>query len=102
MGAIDSQSVKNGMFVSDYTGIDGNKNVNGRERHILIDSLGLPIAISVTSANINDGNESKNLIQKIKNVTSRLTLIRADDTYKGSFVDEAKVLGYDVEFRQKP
>jgi hypothetical protein len=31
-----------------------------------------------------------------------LTLIRADNTYKGAFVDEAKALGYDVEFGQKP
>jgi putative transposase len=102
MGAIDSQSVKKGMFVSDDTGIDGNKKVNGRKRHILTDSLGLPITISVTAANVYDGNEGKNLIKKIQNVTSRLTLIRADDTYKGSFVDEAKALGYDVEFGQKP
>jgi putative transposase len=97
MGAIDSQSVKKGMFVSDDTGIDGNKKVNGRKRHILTDSLGLPITISVTAANVYDGNEGKNLIKNIQNITSRLTLIRADDTYKGSFVDEAKALGYDVE-----
>jgi putative transposase len=102
MGAIDSQSIKKGMFVSNDTGIDGNKKINGRKRHILTDSIGLPITISVTAANVYDGNEGKNLIKKIQDVTSRLTLIRADDTYKGSFVDDAKVWGYEVEFGQKP
>ena len=86
------------MFVSEETGIDGNKKVNGRKRHIIIDSLGLPITISVTAANVYDGNEGKNLIKKIQNVSSRLTLIRADDTYKGSFVEDAKAIGYEVEF----
>jgi hypothetical protein len=98
MGAIDSQSVKKGMFVSEETGIDGNKKINGRKRHIITDSLGLPITISVTAANVYDGNEGKNLIKNIQNVSSRLTLIRADNTYKGSFVEDAKTLGYEVEF----
>lgn len=68
MGAIDSQiglpkRCKKGMFVKDETGIDGNKKINGRKRHIVVDSLGLPLAISVTAANIYDGNEGKNLLE---------------------------------------
>lgn len=51
------------MFVKDETGIDGNKKINGRKRHIVVDSLGLPLAISVTAANIYDGNEGKNLLE---------------------------------------
>lgn len=102
MGAIDSQSVKKGMFIDTDTGIDGNKKVNGRKRHILTDSLGLPIIISVTAANVYDGNEGKNILKNIQHITTRLTLIRADDTYKGSFVEQAEGLGYKVEFGQKP
>jgi putative transposase len=102
IGAIDSQTVKKAMFVSQETGIDGNKKINGRKRHIIVDSLGLPITISVTAANVYDGNEGKNLIKNIENITSRLTLIRADDSYKGSFTDQAKKLGYRVKFGQKP
>ena len=33
----DSQSIKAGPFVSADKGIDGNKKVNGRKRHILVD-----------------------------------------------------------------
>lgn len=107
MGAIDRQigppkRCKKGMFVKDETGIDGNKKINGRKRHIVVDSLGLPLAISVTAANIYDGNEGKNLLEQLKTVSTRMELIRADDTYKGSFVDEAKAYGWVVEFGQKP
>ena len=34
--SIDSQSVKKSPFVHEQTGIDGNKKVNGRKRHILM------------------------------------------------------------------
>lgn len=41
MVAVDSQSVKKGPLVGKDTGIDGGKNVNGRKRHLAVDSLGL-------------------------------------------------------------
>ena len=33
-------------------GIDGNKGVKGRKRHVMVDSLGIPLAAVVTAANI--------------------------------------------------
>ena len=68
----------------------------------MVDSLGLPLAISVTAANIYVGNEGKNLLEQLKTVSTRIKLIRADDTCKGSFVDKAKAYGWVVEFEQKP
>jgi len=35
-------------------GFDGHKRVKGRKRHILVDTLGLPIANRVEPANISD------------------------------------------------
>jgi putative transposase len=52
--AIDIQCVKTVQFVSKETGIDGGKNINGRKRTILVDTLGLPFSIVVTAANISD------------------------------------------------
>ena len=40
--AIDSQSVKSVPFVKSDRGIDGNKQINGRKRHLVVDKLGLP------------------------------------------------------------
>jgi putative transposase len=51
---LDSQSVKTGKMVSEDKGFDGGKRVKGRKRHVAVDSLGMIIGISVTSANTHD------------------------------------------------
>ena len=53
-GAIDSQRVKKVGLISLDTGIDGGKLINGRKRNIMVDTLGLPLAIYVCAANIHD------------------------------------------------
>lgn len=101
--ATDSQSVKKGMFIHFETGIDGNKKVNGRKRHLIVDVLGLPLAIGVSAANRYDGNEGVKLLPTLQKATSRLELIRVDNTYKGEFVQMAeKEYSWRVEFGQKP
>jgi putative transposase len=40
--AIDSQFVKTMQFISEQTGIDGHKLINGRKRSIAVDRLALP------------------------------------------------------------
>jgi transposase len=48
---IDSQSVKADAVVgSDSRGFDGGKLVNGRKRHVVVDTLGLLLAVMVTAA----------------------------------------------------
>src|SRR5215468_6236449 len=49
--ALDSQSVKTAQGGKEC-GTDGGKKVKGRKRHILVDSLGLLIAVVVTAANV--------------------------------------------------
>ncbi len=49
-GCADSQSVKAGSLYGN--GFDGAKSVNGRKRHLLVDTLGLVLAVLVTSANV--------------------------------------------------
>jgi len=52
--AIDSQSIKKSLFINIETGNDGGRHINRRKRHLVTDSLGLPIAISVSAADIHD------------------------------------------------
>ena len=52
-GSIDSQSIKTSTQSEDI-GFDGNKKIKGRKRHILVDTLGLIIAVVVTSADTED------------------------------------------------
>ena len=49
----DSQSIKTATQGTEI-GFDGNKKVTGRKRHLLVDTLGLIIAVVVTAAHIDD------------------------------------------------
>ena len=49
----DSQSIKTATPGEDV-GFDGHKKIKGRKRHILVDTLGLIVAVVVTAANTDD------------------------------------------------
>jgi putative transposase len=52
-GSIDSQSIKTATQGT-AVGFDGNKKIKGRKRHVLVDTLGLLLAVVVTSASADD------------------------------------------------
>ena len=52
---IDSQSVKTTEMGGPERGYDGGKKIKGRKRHLLVDTLGLLIAVLITSAGLDDG-----------------------------------------------
>ena len=47
---MDSQSVKTTEMGGPERGYDGGKKINGRKRHLLVDTLGLLLAVLITSA----------------------------------------------------
>lgn len=102
MVAVDSQSVKKGPLVSQETGIDGGKNINGRKRHFAVDCIGLPLAIHVTAANVQDGQAGLDLLWQMDEGSKRLSLIHADRAYQREFQVAASYYNWQVQITQKP
>lgn len=88
-GSIDSQSVKTTARHSVW-GFDAGKKVNGRKRHILVDTIGLLLMVVVHTADIQDRDGAKLVLKKAKQLFSRLELIWADGGYAGKLVDWVK------------
>jgi len=104
-GSIDSQTVK-GTEVGGERGYDGNKKVNGRKRHIIVDTLGLLLAVLVTAAAADDGTAAPQVLAKLDAHTHpRLALLWADHKYDNRTLDrwlaEQKV-GYRIEVVERP
>jgi len=60
--------------------------VNGRKRHILVETLGLLLTVVVHRANIQDRDGAKLVFRKMKKWLPRLKLIWADGGYAGKLI----------------
>ena len=80
---MDSQSVKTTEESGGIKGYDGGKQVKGRKRHLLVDTLGLLLSVDVTPANTSDQEGARRLLAGLKPLQPRLELIWADSAYRG-------------------
>ena len=99
---IDGQSVKT-SGVGGVRGFDGGKKVNGRKRHILVDTLGLVLTATVHSAYIQDRAGLPLLLEGADRRLPRLAHVWVDQGYTGSgkrWIEEQ--LGWSVEVVQHP
>jgi putative transposase len=63
-GSVDSQSVDT-TSGGEQRGRDNAKNVDGRKRHIVVDSMGLLLAVLVTAASADDAQAAKELFARL-------------------------------------
>ena len=84
---IDSQSVKS-TECSAERGYDAGKKVNGRKRHVLVDTLGLVLLVRVLPANLQDRVAARQLLAQFFGQPSRPRVrhIWADGGYVGPLV----------------
>jgi putative transposase len=80
---IDSQTVKT-TEVGGERGYDAGKKINGRKRHIVVDTLGLILAVVVHPADVQDYDgavQVLGVVGKLKARFNRLKVIFADTAY---------------------
>jgi putative transposase len=85
-GCLDSQSVKCSA-VSGQRGFDAGKKVNGRKRHILVDTLGLLLTVVVTVASVQDRDGARLLLRRLPGSCKKLKKVWVDGGYSGRLVD---------------
>jgi putative transposase len=85
---MDSQSVKTVEELAHMRGYDAHKCVKGRKRHLLVDTLGLPIACYVTPADVHDTLGARKLAGGLAYFVPRLQKIWADAAYRGKELAE--------------
>ena len=88
-GCVDSQSVKTVQVGGQQRGYDAGKSVKGRKRFILVDTMGLLLAVKVTAANVSEKAGAQLLLTKVMATKSlmrlcrRVRLVWADGGYQG-------------------
>lgn len=86
-GIVDSQSLRGADTVGRATrGYDAGKKVNGRKRHIVVDTLGLLMVTVVSAANLQDRDGGKLVSRLVHQRFPGAKLIWADGGYAGKLV----------------
>ena len=84
---IDSQSVRAADTVPKHSrGWDAGKKVNGRKRHLAVDTLGLLLVVWVTAACVQDRDAARPLLWRLRASYRGIRRVWADGGYAGKLV----------------
>ena len=99
---LDSQSIRAAETVARTSrGFDGGKKINGRKRHIAVDTCGLLLVVLVTGAGVQDRHGARLLLWTLACAFARIGMVWVDGGYSGGPVDYGFALGLAVEVVSK-
>jgi transposase len=101
---IDSQSVRAADTVPKTSrGWDNAKKVNGRKRHIAVDTTGLVLDVVITAASIQDRDAARPLLWNLRRACARVRLVWADGGYQaGRLASWATTLRLTMQIVRRP
>lgn len=79
---LDSQSVKSDGH-GGAVGYDAGKKINGRKRHVLVDTLGLVLKVMVTPASCPERDAAQQVLRQVGDWFTRLRRLWVDGGYTG-------------------
>ena len=86
IGIIDAQSVKSTLVSSQDKGFDAGKKIKGIKRHIIVDTLGLILAVVIQGASVQDRDGAISVIDKLTENWKKIIKIFADSGYRGELI----------------
>jgi putative transposase len=105
-GIVDSQSIKTTGVGGEQRGYDGGKKIDGRKRHLLVDTEGFVLKVKVHSAKLIDQEGIKKLLRHdAEEKFPRLKHLWLDAGYRGEDKGKGwveKALGWSVELVERP
>ena len=92
---LDSQSVRTSPQ-GGPRGIDANKKIVGRKRHLVTDTTGLILAVIITAASVQDAHAAKPAMDAARVRYTNLKALFVDSVYQGKCAAQLRDEGLDV------